>query len=196
MLKLLSAAGMCLLLATGAQATTVNFDGPYGSTATFEDNGGNGWYKDRSANYPGVDFLYRLKGSNSKSGDNIVTSLTFSGFSGVVELTTQWIYGTIDKYGPSNDLFGLIINGKKIQLSDDDGISLQGGKYEFTVTPSDTFSFYIDSLDDKYGKAVATIYGKGTDLAPIPLPAALPMAAAGLMLLGGLASRRKKRTLA
>lgn len=75
-------------------------------------------------------------------------------------------------------------------------MSLQGGSYEFTVTPSDTFSFYIDSLDDKYGKAVATIYGKGTDLAPIPLPAALPMAAAGLMLLGGLASRRKKRTLA
>lgn len=192
MLKFLSAAGMCLLLATGAQATTVNFAGPYGSTGTFEDNGGNGWYKDKSATYPGTDFLYRLKGSNTKSDTNIITSLTFTGFTGVVALTTQWVYGTYDKNGASNDPFGLIINGKKVQLSDDAGISLQGGKYEFTVKPTDSFSFYIDSLDDKFGKAVATIYGKG-DLAPIPLPAALPMAAAGLMVLGGLASRRKKR---
>lgn len=196
MLKLLSAAGLCLMLATGASATTVNFAGPYGSTGTFDDGGGTGYYKDKTKQMSGFDFYYYLKGSNGGSGDNIVTSLSFSGFSGVIQLATTWVYSTKDKDGASWDPFGLIINGKKVQLTSDYGKKGQSGKYEFTVNPTDTFSFYIDSLDDKYGKAVAKIFGLG-DAAPIPLPAALPMAGAGLVLLGGLgASRRKKRKLA
>ncbi|MEY8883497.1 hypothetical protein [Donghicola sp. XS_ASV15] len=194
MLKFLSAAGICLLLATGAQATTVDFEGPYGSTGTFDDGGGNGSFKDKTSTMPAFDFYYKLVGSNSRSGSGVLTSLTFTGFEGIVNFATTWLYNSYDRT-PNWDPFGLILNGTDIQLTDNSGGLDQVGSYQFTVSPSDTFSFYIDAVDDKAGKAKALIFGQ-SDLAPIPLPAALPMAAAGLMLLGGMASRRKKRTLA
>lgn len=195
MLKFLSAAGMCLLLATGAQAATVDFDGPFGSTGTFDDGGGNGTFIDKTHTMPAFDFYYKLMGSNSNTGESKVTSLTFTGFEGIVKFSTTWIYNSYDVDGPSWDPFGLILNGTEIQLTSNIDDNAQTGFYEFTVSPSDSFAFYIDAVDDAMGKAKALIFGEG-DLAPIPVPAALPMAAAGLMLLGGLASRRKKRKLA
>jgi hypothetical protein len=195
MLKFLSAAGMCLLLATGAQAGTVDFDGPFGSTGTFDDGGGNGTFIDKTHTMPAFDFYYKLMGSTKNSGTNTVTSLSFTGFEGIVKFSTTWVYNSFDNRGPSFDPFGLILNGTEIQLTNNNDDDAQSGFYEFTVSPSDSFAFYIDAIDDKFGKAKALIFGEGA-LAPIPVPTALPMAAAGLMLLGGLASRRKKRKLA
>ncbi len=195
MLKFLSAAGMCLAMATGAQAATVSFAGPYGSTGTFDDGGGSGYYVDNSALAPAFDFFYKLVGSDSDTGSSIVTSMTFTGFEGIVKFATTWAYNSYDVDGPFFDPFGLILNGTEIQLTDNGDDNAQGGQYEFTVSPSDSFAFYIDAIDDTLGKAEAWIFGEG-DLAPVPLPAALPMAAAGLMVLGGMASRRKKRKFA
>lgn len=119
----------------------------------------------------------------------------------VIELTGggtvsfQWDYETLDIDGPSYDVFGYVLNGDFVQLSDDDGPDAQSGLESIGVNSADEFGFYIDCTDCGEGPASVQISQftapAGTAPPPPPAPLAVPvnsLAALALLalLLAGL----------
>ena len=69
----------------------------------------------------------------------------------------RWDYQTFDLDGPPWDVAGYILNGTFYQLSSDFGSDMQWGLAQVNVNAGDTFGFYIDAGDNKYGGAELTI---------------------------------------
>src|SRR5664279_589023 len=67
----------------------------------------------------------------------------------------HWAYSTADDAGPGGDLFGVLINGVRFQLSDPGGAIAQSGDRTFSASSS--FGWYINCTDCTGGAASATI---------------------------------------
>jgi hypothetical protein len=67
----------------------------------------------------------------------------------------DWSYSTKDSSGPAADLFGMIVDGKVVNLSDQGGAVSQSGHVE--VKPGETLSFFVNCTDCTGGAATATV---------------------------------------
>lgn len=67
----------------------------------------------------------------------------------------DWSYTTGDNSGPGADLFGVVVDGQVVPLSDPGGPQQQSGKV--TVTPATSLSFFLNCTDCTDGNAQATV---------------------------------------
>jgi hypothetical protein len=89
----------------------------------------------------------------------------------------KWSYTTSDVDGPAGDIFGVMVNGTRIALSDLGGAVTQSGTASFVVSSS--FGWMLNCTDCTGAAATATI--SNFNFAPVPEPSQ-----AVLLLVGGL----------
>jgi hypothetical protein len=96
-----------------------------------------------------------------------------------------WAYTTADGAGPAGDIFGVLVDGVAITLSDLGGAVAQGGNSGQYVA-STSFGWFLNCTDCTSGAATATI----TALA-VPEPSAWALMLAGGCAVAGRAWRRR-----
>jgi hypothetical protein len=67
----------------------------------------------------------------------------------------DWSYTTTDSSGPGADLFGMIVDGQVVPISDPGGAMTQSGHREVTATSS--LSFFLNCTDCTDGRADAVV---------------------------------------
>lgn len=164
---------LALLVASAqpSDAAVLNF--------VLDKSGGNGFAM--SEDLDGYEFGFTLFGNSTRTG-----AMTWTTYSATVpdigsvplEASGHWSYVTYDSRGPSADTFGYILNGTKTELFDKNGLASQAGLFSFYLSTGDTLGWYVDSMDGLGGRAVV---GVTANVSTVPLPAA------GLLLLGGMA---------
>jgi hypothetical protein len=156
-----AAAVLGLLIGLPASAGVIGFNGPYApgtwvTTITGNTGGSNGsaimtnttlvLTSGNSANgCPGGQF-----GLNGPCQISIINTHIENPF------TFHWAYTTADSAGPAGDIFGIIVDGIRIQLSDPGGPINQSGN--ITINNAHTsFGWFMNCTDCIEGAATATI---------------------------------------
>jgi PEP-CTERM motif len=98
----------------------------------------------------------------------------------------DWSYSSADSSGAAADLFGMLINGTRISLSDPGGAPTQSG--HVLVAAGSLFGWYINCTDCIEGAAQATITNFQAGVVPEPGTIAL----LGLGVIGLMAARRER----
>ncbi len=141
-----------------------------------------------------------LVGGNtlSPTGDVSCVGSTY-GFAGPCQLQTtiglagtytfHWSYSTADDGGPGGDIFGVLVNGSQVQLSDPGGPIMQSGDRTFSASSS--IGWFVNCTDCIGGAATATITNFAVAQA-VPEPSTYALMLSGVGALGLLA-RRKRR---
>ena len=101
----------------------------------------------------------------------------------------SWSYLTSDAAGPGGDLFGVIVDSNRIQLSDPGGANAQSGTRTFAAASS--FGWFINCSDCIGGSATSTI-SQFTFASATPEPQTYALLVAG-MLAGALRLRARRR---
>jgi hypothetical protein len=192
-------AGAIAALPAAHAGTIMGFTGPFDPTT---------WTTTQSGNLTGpaggsatfTPTTLTIVGGNAISPDpaNFVPACTgaTAGFDGPCQITTlasaildpisfNWSYVTADSAGAEDDLFGVIVDGVKHQLSDPGGAISQSGA--FSVSPTSSFGFYVNCTDCIEGAATATI----SSFAAVPEPGTIALLGVGGIVVG--VARRKRR---
>lgn len=101
----------------------------------------------------------------------------------------SWAYLTSDSAGPGGDIFGVIVDSSRIQLSDPGGANAQSGARTFAAASS--FGWFINCTDCIGGSATATISQFNFTAAAVPEPETYALMLVGV--LGLLARPRRGR---
>jgi hypothetical protein len=103
----------------------------------------------------------------------------------------SWSYLTSDDAGPGGDLFGVIVDSTRIQLSDPGGADSQSGARTFAAASS--FGWFINCSDCIGGSATATISNFAV-AAAVPEPETYALMVAGALAVATrLRGRRRER---
>ncbi len=100
--------------------------------------------------------------------------------------TFDWNYTSTDSAGAGDDLFGVLLDGVRTQLSDPGGALTQSGHVSVSATTS--FGWYVNCTDCIEGAAVATVGNLQAGL--VPEPPAMALLGLGLVAAGVVRSRR------
>ena len=148
-------------------------------------NGGDGSVIDIVPN--GFPNGFHLFGTDDGTGlDTTYTATALSNQS----FNVNWIYHTADN-SPLWDSAGYVKNGVFTQLTNSGGSIDQNGSFILNVLTNDIYGFYVRSADGEEGRG--DILVTALAVSQVPLPAALPLFAGGLGVIGLLARRRKRR---
>jgi hypothetical protein len=102
----------------------------------------------------------------------------------------NWSYTTTDLSGPGGDIFGVIVDDSRIQISDPGGALTQSGTRSFAAESN--FGWFMNCTDCIGGSASATI-SQFDFTAVIPEPETYALMVAGML---GLAARLQRRRVA
>ena len=97
----------------------------------------------------------------------------------------DWTYSTADGDGPPGDIFGVLVDGLRIPISDPGGAVDQAGSRTLAATSS--FGWFINCTDCTFGAASANV----SNLSFVPEPSSFALLVAGAIGLGASARRRK-----
>lgn len=100
----------------------------------------------------------------------------------------DWSYVSADADGPAGDIFGVLVDGQRIALSDPGGAIAQTGSASFVASSS--FGWLLNCTDCTGGFATATI--SGFSLAPIPEPPPVALMLMGLAVVGGIGLLKRR----
>ncbi len=100
----------------------------------------------------------------------------------------NWSYLTSDSAGPGGDIFGVLVDSARIQLSNAGGTNAQSGTRTFAAASS--FGWFINCTDCIGGSASSTISQFNFTAAAIPEPETYALMLAGVL---GLVARLKAR---
>lgn len=165
-------------------------------------NGGNGYLDpiDPLNDYPFENYSWVMTGSDllgdGDAPDSIetLTTITDTALADGSQ-TFSWFYFTSDE--PAYDPAGYFVNGDFHQLSHDCGCDpYEYSTVTFDLHAGDTFGFYIDSIDNRYGPSFLFVApGEvGPDFPAVPEPASWAMMVAGFGL-AGAAMRARRNTV-
>lgn len=176
-----------------AAVVALGVSGASAAPFVFNANGGNGTGVDNGP-VGAFDFAVTLTSNNNGASDIFTTATTLAAVNSSV--TGVWTYITNDKDGSSFDPFGYFIDSvfvTLVQLSTS-GIpapAIQSGTFSFSVLAGQDFGFYNQNFFGALGSSTGVAYG---DI----IPAAVPVPAAGLLLLaalGGLTALRRRKSV-
>ncbi len=100
----------------------------------------------------------------------------------------DWAYSTADVDGPAGDMFGVLVDGAAITLSDLGGPITQSGRRSFTALTS--FGWFTNCTDCTGGVATTRVSNLSFVGASVPEPATLGLVVFGLLGGAGAAWRR------
>ena len=101
----------------------------------------------------------------------------------------DWSYSTADLGGPGGDLFGMLVDGVRVQLSDPGGPILQSGHQSVSATSS--FGWYVNCTDCIEGRATATITNFSAGVTAVPEPMTVALLGLGGVAAGAIRRRRR-----
>jgi len=175
----------CLTITQVAPAAII-FTGHFDvANFDFDDGGGLGSVDTSLA--PGLVVLHGHDEGEDDYPDDIITSFLVDVLVGGA-FEFYWRFETEDEDGPEFDPFGYYLNGDLLQLTDDEGDSVQFGFTSVILAPGDRFGFYTDATDGCCGPSHTAI--SGDPIGEVPEPATPLLIAAGLSAVGLLRRRR------
>ncbi|MDQ6627466.1 MAG: PEP-CTERM sorting domain-containing protein [Pseudomonadota bacterium] len=199
-MKALTIASLVLLGFAGS-ASAVDFTGPVAPATWAVANTGTLTGSSPTlgtAAFTTTQLVLTDSNSNSPSGDSPSCSGGFFQTLGPCQLQVtrglagtysfSWAYLTSDGAGPGGDIFGVIVDSLRTQLSDPGGASSQSGTRSFTALSS--FGFFMNCTDCIGGSARTTISQFNFTAAPVPEPETYALLFAGML---GLVVRSKTR---
>jgi hypothetical protein len=92
----------------------------------------------------------------------------------------SWSYLTSDTAGPGGDIFGVIVDSTRVQLSDPGGANAQTGTRTFAANSS--FGWFLNCSDCIGGSATSTV-SQFTFAAAVPEPETYALIVAGVLAL-------------
>lgn len=102
--------------------------------------------------------------------------------------TFSWSYTTSDSSGPGGDIFGILVDGTPLALSDPGGASTQSGVR--TVSALSSFGWYVNCTDCIEGSAKVTI---SNFVVAVPEPASWALMVGGGLGLAGWRRRQQRQ---
>jgi hypothetical protein len=197
-MKSIAFASLALLVLAGPAAA--DFSGPVGPATWTVTNTGTltgGSPTLGSATFSTTQLVMTGSNSLSPSGDSPSCAGGFFQTLGPCQLQVtrnlpgtysfSWAYLSSDAAGPGGDLFGVIVDSSRIQLSDPGGANAQSGTRTFAANSS--FGWFVNCTDCIGGSATSTI-SQFTFAAAVPEPENYALIIAGVL---GLAARLKGR---
>lgn len=158
-------------------------------TLTFSNGGGNGTGTDLGPD-GAYGYSFALTSNNNKHAN---LNSVWSGTTGAGEnvlVSGLWQFSTNDKRNASKDPLGYFIGAVYTALSyAKKAPGFENGTFSFLVPANTTFGWVLGSTDGKKGRSNATLFA---DIEP----AAVPLPAGGLLLvgaIGGLAALRRRK---
>ncbi|MBA6411607.1 IPTL-CTERM sorting domain-containing protein [Parahaliea sp. F7430] len=189
---------VAVVLAIFAAPSFAGFSGSYApsnwsTTLTGTPPGGGGAAVDTS----GAPNQIVLIGGDDDCDDDCELQYTTS-VAATGTLSFNWSYSTTDVDGPEYDVFIILHDGSREQLSDDAGPATQSGSKSLNVSAGDTFGFALNCEDCIEGAAEVTISAfnapepaVATEATAVPTLPLWGLALLTLLLLVIVASQRR-----
>lgn len=96
-----------------------------------------------------------IQSSNTGFNQNLLSIASSAAKAGT--LSFDWSYETTDPNGPSNDPFGISIEGLSTILTDGGGAQMQNGSESFPIQAGNSIEIFIETLNNQSGEATVII---------------------------------------